>query len=839
MTAFRIEEMDCANEVGILRRELAPLVGNPDRLEFDVLARRMRVNLDGLDVRAEDVVAAVARTGMRAAPEATGRPAVAPGPLPSASHRHGGGCCQPHQAGPISPAGHDHGGHGHVGCCGSGHARATASATAHTHDIAPRPARIPALAGCSCCGGACDVPAPGDAPASLEALLPRGLVELWTRQASLLLCAASGVALAAGIGVEWARTGSLLAVFAESGVPHAATLALWLAAAVAGAWRVLPRALHSVRTLRPDMNLLMVTAVIGAAAIGQFFEGASVAFLFAVANQLESWSVDRARSAIAALLDISPSRALLLALPGGLPSPSRGDAPSEVSVENVPVGSRILIRAGDRVPLDGEVAAGSSDIDQSPITGESMPVPKRPGEAVYAGTINGGGVLEVLTTRAASDTTLARILHMVEAAQSRRARAVQWVDRFAAVYTPAMLAVAALVAVAPPLFFGGAWSAWVYEALVVLVIACPCALVISTPVTIVAGLTSAARNGVLIKGGSFLELPASLTAIAFDKTGTLTLGRPRVARVLPVDAHPLVRDAASALRIAAALEAPSSHPLARAIVHHARQALGAGMDAGTVAENHRTLPGLGAEGVVDGERWRIGNRRFFEQDGPSGGVGRALLPTDATGSGGAGQADAAGSSVLLWNDAGLAAVMELEDDLRPDACTVLDDLRAAGLRRVVMLTGDNAATAARVAAACGVTDIRADLLPAGKTAAVAALVAEGERVAMVGDGVNDAPALATAHLGIAMGGIGSDAAIETADITLMSDDLGKLPWLVRHSRRTLGVIRQNIGFALGLKALFLGLAVFQVASLWMAIVADIGGSFLVIMNGLRLLRPKA
>ncbi|EGY25213.1 cadmium-translocating P-type ATPase [Desulfovibrio sp. A2] len=810
MTAFRIEEMDCANEVGILRRELAPLVGNPDRLEFDVLARRMRVNLDGLAVRAEDVVAAVARTGMRAAPEAPVRAGAMPRPVPLGSPAH------------THAHTHDH-----------------AHEQVHVSGIAPRPAQIPALAGCSCCGGACATPAPGDAPDGLSALLPRWLVELWTRQASLLLCAASGVALAAGIGVEWARTGSLLAVFAESGVPHAATLALWLAAAVAGAWRVLPRALHSVRTLRPDMNLLMVTAVIGAAAIGQFFEGASVAFLFAVANQLESWSVDRARSAIAALLDISPSRALLLALPGGLPSPSRGDAPSEVSVENVPVGSRILIRAGDRVPLDGEVAAGSSDIDQSPITGESMPVPKRPGEAVYAGTINGGGVLEVLTTRAASDTTLARILHMVEAAQSRRARAVQWVDRFAAVYTPAMLAVAALVAVAPPLFFGGAWSAWVYEALVVLVIACPCALVISTPVSIVAGLTSAARNGVLVKGGSFLELPASLTAIAFDKTGTLTLGRPRVARVLPVDAHPQMRDEASALRIAAALEGPSSHPLARAIVHHARQALGAGMDAGTVAENHRTLPGLGAEGVVDGERWRIGNRRFYEQDGPTGDAGGALLPTDGTGADGADQADAAGSSVLLWNDAGLAAVMELEDDLRPDACRVLDDLRAAGLRRVVMLTGDNAATAARVAAACGVTDIRADLLPADKTAAVAALVAEGERVAMVGDGINDAPALATAHLGIAMGGIGSDAAIETADITLMSDDLGKLPWLVRHSRRTLGVIRQNIGFALGLKALFLILAVFQVASLWMAIVADIGGSFLVIMNGLRLLRPKA
>jgi len=827
MTAFRIEEMDCANEVSILRRALTPLVGNPDRLEFDVLSRRMRVDMDGLDLRPGDVVAAVARTGMRAAPETAGRSGVVLGPLPSASqgrhheHAHCQGDCQSH--GPAD-------GHGHPMSSEHGHDHVQADLQA----IAPRPAQIPALAGCSCCGGACAVPAPGDVPSGLLSLLPPGLTALWQRQSSLLLCALSGVALAAGIGVEWARSGSLLAVFAETGVPHAATLILWLAAAVAGAWRVLPRAVHSVRSLRPDMNLLMVTAVIGAAAIGQFFEGASVAFLFAVANHLESWSVDRARSAIAALLDISPSRALLLSRPGDVGGTVGGGLPGlpvETAVENVPVGSRILIRAGDRIPLDGTVAAGSSDIDQSPITGESMPVPKRVGEPVYAGTINGGGVLEVLTTRAASDTTLARILHMVEAAQSRRARAVQWVDRFAAVYTPAMLAVAALVAVAPPLFFGGAWSAWVYEALVVLVIACPCALVISTPVSIVAGLTSAARNGVLVKGGSFLELPASLTAVAFDKTGTLTLGRPRVARVLPVDGHPQVRDAAAALRIAAALEGPSSHPLARAIVQHARQVLGTGLDDGATASNHRTLPGLGAEGVVDGVRWRIGNRRYFEQDGGQAGAqdGQSIGTEDAD----------TGSSVLLWNDAGLAAVMELEDDLRPDARAVLDDLRVAGLRRMVMLTGDNAATAARVAAACGVTDIRADLLPADKTAAVAALVAEGERVAMVGDGVNDAPALATAHLGIAMGGIGSDAAIETADITLMSDDLGKLPWLVRHSRRTLGVIRQNIGFALGLKALFLGLAVFQVASLWMAIVADIGGSFLVIMNGLRLLRPKA
>lgn len=827
MTAFRIEEMDCANEVSILRRVLTPLVGNPDRLEFDVLSRRMRVDMDGLELRPDDVVAAVARTGMRAAPETAGRSGVVLGPLPSASqgrhheHAHCQGDCQSH--GPAD-------GHGHPMSSEHGHDHVQADLQA----IAPRPAQIPALAGCSCCGGACAVPAPGDVPSGLLSLLPPGLTALWQRQSSLLLCALSGVALAAGIGVEWARSGSLLAVFAETGVPHAATLILWLAAAVAGAWRVLPRAVHSVRSLRPDMNLLMVTAVIGAAAIGQFFEGASVAFLFAVANHLESWSVGRARSAIAALLDISPSRALLLSRPGDVGGTVGGGLPGlpvETAVENVPVGSRILIRAGDRIPLDGTVAAGSSDIDQSPITGESMPVPKRVGEPVYAGTINGGGVLEVLTTRAASDTTLARILHMVEAAQSRRARAVQWVDRFAAVYTPAMLAVAALVAVAPPLFFGGAWSAWVYEALVVLVIACPCALVISTPVSIVAGLTSAARNGVLVKGGSFLELPASLTAVAFDKTGTLTLGRPRVARVLPVDGHPQVRDAAAALRIAAALEGPSSHPLARAIVQHARQVLGTALDDGATASNHRTLPGLGAEGVVDGVRWRIGNRRYFEQDGGQAGAqdGQSIGTEDAD----------TGSSVLLWNDAGLAAVMELEDDLRPDARAVLDDLRAAGLRRMVMLTGDNAATAARVAAACGVTDIRADLLPADKTAAVAALVAEGERVAMVGDGVNDAPALATAHLGIAMGGIGSDAAIETADITLMSDDLGKLPWLVRHSRRTLGVIRQNIGFALGLKALFLGLAVFQVASLWMAIVADIGGSFLVIMNGLRLLRPKA
>lgn len=744
---FHIQDMDCAEEVAILRRVLLPLVATEEHLQFNTLSRTLRVQASTADLAPAQVAAAIAPTGMRAV--------LMEG---AAGERSGG----------IAP-------------------HAASGAKAHTHGDA--------IAGCSCCGGHCATGTPGQT--------------LWQKHGRVLLCVLSGFALVAGFAVQWAASGSLVAALAEEQPPSPVAFALWGAAIIAGIWRVLPRALFAVRSLRPDMNLLMVVAVLGAVGIGNYFEGASVAFLFAVANQLESWSVGRARSAIKALLDISPETALLLDVQGGEPRP--------VPVAAVAVGSRVLVRAGDRIALDGVVVRGTSGVDQSPITGESVPVAKTVGDTVFAGTINGEGVLEVQTTLAASETTLARILRMVEEAQSRKAQAVQWVDRFALWYTPAMMVLAVLIAVVPPLLFGGSWSAWFYDALVVLVIACPCALVISTPVTIVSGLTSAARRGVLIKGGSFLELPARLTAITFDKTGTLTEGRPVVTGVAVAPGH----DVASVLAVAAALEQHSTHPLARAVLDYATAQ-------GVVplsTTDQRAVPGFGAEALIDGARYGVGNRRFFTQ---SGGVMPAWAGDDTV----------PGTQVLVWHNDQLLGVLGVEDRLRDTATDAVRRLRQTGVRHVVMLSGDNRVTAASVAAQLGGIECRADLFPDDKTAAVEALTAEGNIVAMVGDGINDAPALAAAHVGIAMGGIGSDAAMETADIALMSGDLRLLPWLVDHSRRTMSIIRQNIGFALGLKVVFLLLTLAQYSSLWLAIVADIGGSFAVIFNGLRMLRAR-
>lgn len=590
---------------------------------------------------------------------------------------------------------------------------------------------------------------------------------------------------------------------------------LWILASLGGVWHVLPKAVHSLRSLRPDMNLLMVLAVAGAMAIGEFSEGASVAFLFALANQLESWSVARASNAIQALMSLAPDKALVL-------SPS-SPTPIETRVEDVPLGALVLVRPGDRIPLDGIVRSGISAVDQSPITGESMPVGKEAGDVVFAGTINADGALEIETTKPASESTLARIMRMVEQAQSKRARAVQWVEKFAAFYTPVMIGVAILFAVVPPLFFGGDWSRWFYEALVILVISCPCALVISTPVSIVAGLASAARNGVLIKGGVFMEVPATLTAVALDKTGTLTHGRPAVTNVSVLNGV----SEGELLGIAAALESRSSHPLAQAIVRHA-----ASLGANPVqVEEAQARPGLGAQGRIQGREHFIGNLRFLNEfsDVTQTTELKAVL---------ARHEQSPGTAILVWNTEKVLGCMLLEDKVRPQSKAALAELKALGVETIVMLSGDNAKTAEKIAAQTGVTEFRSDLMPEDKTRAVEELVQSGKRVAMVGDGINDAPALAAAHLGVAMGAIGTDVAIETADVALMSDDLSKLPWLIRHSRRTLGTIKANIGFALAIKAVFLLLAVFQIATLWTAILADMGSSLLVIFNGLRLLRVR-
>ena len=619
----------------------------------------------------------------------------------------------------------------------------------------------------------------------------------------------SGLLLGAGLVVHLAAAG-WGAFGSEAAVPVFSKI-LYALAAAAGAWLVLPKAWIAAKSLRPDMNLLMVIAVAGAIGIGEWLEAATVAFLFAVSLALESWSVGRARRAVAALMNLTPPTVRVVG-PGG---ETRDASPREVAV-----GTRFLVKPGDRIALDGFVREGQSSVDQSAMTGESVPVPKQPGDEVYAGTVNGEGALTVESNRPADDTLLARTVRSVVDAQSRRSPSEKWVEKFARVYTPAVLVLAIALMLLPPLAFGGEWAAWFYRALVLLVIACPCALVISTPVSIVAALAAAARHGVLIKGGEFMEAPARLRAVALDKTGTLTQGKPAVVEVVPLSGH----TEAELIGIAAALEAQSTHPIAQAILAFAKDRK---VDA-SPAEAFQILPGKGASGRVNGEHHWLGSHRYLEerkQETPE--VHERLEAMSRAGH----------TVVVIGNEQHVCGFIALADRVRPESVEAVRALHAVGIRHVVMLTGDNQGTAEAIARETGVDSFRAELLPADKVTAIEQLLAEHGTVAMVGDGVNDAPALARSTLGIAMGAMGSDAAIETADVALMSDDLGKLPWLIRHSRRTLAIIRQNILFALGVKAVFVGLTVAGYASMWGAIAADAGASLLVVFNGLRLLRP--
>ena len=633
----------------------------------------------------------------------------------------------------------------------------------------------------------------------------------WERNRRTVLTAASGALLLAGVAAHAALVGFRAALLEESGGwPPIVTVVLYGLSVLTGVWTVLPKAWVAVKHLRPDMNLLMVIAVSGAIGIGQWVEAATVAFLFSLSLALEAWSVGRARRAVAVLMDLTPPTARLIHPDG---------REEEVPPDRVPVGARFRVRPGDRVPLDGRVVEGTGGVDQAPITGESVPVSKGPGDEVYAGTINGDGALTVESTKAASDTTLARIAQMVGEAQSRRAPSERWVEAFARYYTPTVMLTALAVLVVPPLLFHSAWADWFYRALVLLVIACPCALVISTPVTIVAALASAARNGVLVKGGVFVEAPARLKAVALDKTGTLTEGRMAVAEVVPLNGH----TEAELLERVAALEGHSTHPLARAILDYAKEC-GVTVPA---AEGYRILPGKGAAGRVKGTEYWVGSHRYLEERGQETPDVHERLEALAR----AGQ-----TVVVVGNARHVCGFIALADRVRAEARQAVADLRAAGIEHVVMLTGDNKGTAEAVARDAGVDEVYAELLPADKVAKVEELVAKYGAVAMVGDGVNDAPAMGRATVGIAMGAIGTDAAIETADIALMSDDLSKLSWLVRHSRRALAVIRQNIAFALGVKAVFVVLTFVGYSSMWGAIAADTGASLLVVFNGLRLLR---
>lgn len=635
----------------------------------------------------------------------------------------------------------------------------------------------------------------------------------WERHGRTVTTAISGTALAVGFVLHTVLAGGIGNALGSEGlgVAHDVPIAvriLYGVAIVAGGWFVAPKAVFAIRRLRPDMNLLMTIAVIGAIAIGEWFEAATVAFLFALSLALEAWSVGRARRAVEKLMDLAPPVARIL----------ENGAQREVRPDNVPVGSLLLVKPGEKIPLDGNVVRGFSAVNQAPITGESVPVTKEPGAQVFAGTINGDGALEVESTKPAGDTTLAHIIRMVGEASSRRAPSEQWVERFARVYTPTVLIAAVLVLLVPPLVFGGAWTVWLYRSLVLLVIGCPCALVISTPVTIVAALAAAAKNGILVKGGTYMEAPAKVRAIALDKTGTLTRGEPEVLEVVPLDGHTDV----DLLQRVAGMEAQSDHPLAKAIMRYA--------EARTIqplpVNDFRIVPGKGATARIDGTEYWIGSHRYLEErHQETADIHRRLEEMAGEGR----------SVVVVGDQRHVCGLIAIADAVRPEARTIVEMLRFQGIAHVVMLTGDNEATAKAIAAHTGIDEIKAELLPADKVRAVEELVEKYQAVAMVGDGVNDAPAMARATLGIAMGAAGSDAAIETADVALMSDDLSRLPWLIRHSRRTLAIIRQNIVLSLAVKAVFVVLTFIGFASLWAAIAADMGVSLVVIANALRLL----
>lgn len=558
-----------------------------------------------------------------------------------------------------------------------------------------------------------------------------------------------------------------------------------------------------------NINALMSIAVTGAVLIGQWPEAAMVMVLFTLAELIEARSLDRARNAIRGLMDLAPPRATVRQADGSW---------QEIDVQVIGLGAVVRVRPGERISLDGEVVSGNSTVNQAPITGESLPVEKRAGDPVFAGTINEAGSLEFRVTAAARDTTLARIIHAVEEAQGSRAPTQRFVDQFSRIYTPVVFVFALAVAVLPPLLIGGAWFDWVYRALVLLVVACPCALVISTPVTIVSGLAAAARKGILIKGGVYLENGRHLALLALDKTGTLTHGKP----VQTDSLHLLEADEPLHVIWAASLAARSDHPVSRALALRAEE-LGQVLHN---IEDFEALPGRGTKGRIDGRLLYMGNHRLVEDLGLcSAQLEQRLEALERQGK----------SVVVLCDEQRALMLFAVADTVRQTSREAVAELHELGVR-TCMLTGDNAHTAAAIAEQVGVDEARGDLLPADKLAWIEASQARGKVVGMVGDGINDAPALARAEIGFAMGAAGTDTAIETADVALMDDDLRKIPAFVRLSRQTHAILLQNIVLALGIKAIFLGMTLAGEATMWMAVFADMGVSLMVVFNGLRLLR---
>jgi Cd2+/Zn2+-exporting ATPase len=585
---------------------------------------------------------------------------------------------------------------------------------------------------------------------------------------------------------------------------------LWLVAVPIGGVFVARRAVASIRARMLDMNVLMSLAVLGAIAIGAYEEAATVVVLFSLGQLLEARALERTRRSIRDLMRLAPARARV----------RRAGEDLEIDPAAALLGDMLLVKAGERIALDGIVRKGGSAVDEAAITGESVPAEKEPGSAVYAGTLNTSGLLEIEVTSVAADSTLSRIVYLVEEAQAQRAPSQRLVDRFTRWYTPAVVVLAIAIAVVPPLVGLGAWSTWFYRALVMLVVSCPCALVISTPVAIVSAITRATRDGVLVKGGAFLEIAPTIRVVAFDKTGTLTCGWPEVTDVVPLGDS----DATAVLKLAAALEVGSTHPLAEAVL----RAEG-GVNGLEHLEQFEDLAGRGVRARIGDAVYSIGSPALAAGDG-------SLTPEASERIAGV---EEAGKTVLvLSRDGSAIGLIGVADDVRPESREIVERLRRAGIAHIVMLTGDNERTAAAVAAHAGVTEFRARLLPEDKVDAIADLRALYGPVAMVGDGVNDAPALASADLGIAMGAAGSDTALETADVALLSPDLRALPGFFALGRRTVTNIKVNVVFSIVTKAAVLVLAAFGVATLWMAVFADMGVSLLVTANGLRLLRSR-
>ena len=618
---------------------------------------------------------------------------------------------------------------------------------------------------------------------------------VWWKNVRTLATVTSGVLLAIATVLDWLG-------MAAGGV-------VWLYAltAIVGGFHAAKSGLYGLRSLSFDMNFLMTVAIVGAAVIGEWSEGAAVAFLFSFGNALQVYTMDKTRRSIRSLMELAPPEALV----------RRGKEEVRLPVEDIVVGDIIIVKPGERIAMDGIVRSGVSAVNQATITGESIPVEKAAGDAVYAGTVNEHGALEITVTKTADNSTLARISHLVEEAQAQKAPSQQFVDVFAKYYTPIVLALAAGVMVLPWLIFQQPFAPWFYNGLVLLVISCPCALVISTPVSIVSAIGNASRRGVLIKGGAYLEEMGSIKAIAFDKTGTLTQGRPVVTDIVVTSGY----SETDFLAMAAGIEKWSEHPLAHAIVEKAK-----GLELQR-ATHFKALVGRGAQAEIKGQTVFIGNLRLFED-----------LRYDLTLHGETlADLEQQGKTVMLVGSQNrIHGMIAVADTLREDSREAIQALHRAGMRHIAMLTGDNDRVASAIAKKLNLDSFLSELLPEDKVAAVKKIASSYGKLVMVGDGVNDAPALAAATVGVAMGGAGSDVALETADVVLMTDDLGKLAYIVKLSHKTVAIIKENIAFSISIKVIFLALLALGMGNLWLAVLADMGASLLVTLNGMRLMR---